>query len=132
MAKKPSPIVLTMIICDTVIEDKLTNKKTLVGLFNRITSPKVPCVHPRMNVFLSMTEGIIGEYNGRLICINAEDNGVIFDTSGPVNFADIKEVIEFNFELCGIVFPKYGEYRFEFLCDDELLKSRRFTVTEDK
>jgi len=41
---------LAIIICNEVIEDKRTNNKTLVGLFSRIGTKAVPCVHPRMFV----------------------------------------------------------------------------------
>lgn len=129
MHNKPKPIVLGMIICDTVIEDKLTNKKTLIGLFNRINSPKTPCVHPCVNVFLCLTEGI-GEYDGKLRCINVTTDKPILEIGGKINFKDIKEVIELNFELQGIMFPSFGEYRFEFFCNGDPLISRRFVISE--
>lgn len=131
MNKKPKPIVLAMVICDTVIEDRLTNKKTLIGTFNRIIISKIPCIHPCLNVFLALTEGI-GEYDGQLRCINVEEDKSILDLGGKINFRDIKEIIEFNFELRGIVFPQFGEYRFEFFCNNEPLCSRRFIVSEGK
>lgn len=131
MTNKPKPIALAMIICDTVIEDKLTNKKMLIGLFNRINSPKAPCIHPCVNVFLSLTEGI-GEYEGKLRCIDVTTEKTTLELGGKINFQNIKEVVELNFELRGIVFPNFGEYRFEFFCSEEPLISRRFIVSESK
>lgn len=131
MNKKPKPMPLAMIICDTVIEDKLTNKKTLVGIFNTVNSPKVPSVHPGLNVFLSLTEGI-GEYDCNLRCVNAANSKTIVDLGGKIGFQNIKEIIELNFELQGILFPDFGEYRFEFFCNNEPLISRRFMVLERK
>lgn len=131
MNSKPEPIVLGMIICDTVIEDKITNKKTLIGLFNRINSPKVPCIHPCVNVFLSLTEGI-GEYECKLRCVDVTTDKTTLELGGKINFQGIKEIIELNFELRGVVFPNFGEYRFEFLCNSDPLISRRFLVSESR
>ena len=41
MVDKPSPIPLTMVICDTVIDDRKTGKKSLIGLFNNINADRV-------------------------------------------------------------------------------------------
>ena len=131
MTNKPKPIALGMIICDTVIEDKLTNKKTLIGLFNRINSPKVPCIHPCVNVFLSLTEGI-HEYEGKLRCSDVTTEKTILELGGKISFQNIKEVVELNFELRGISFPNFGEYRFEFFCNDVPVISRKFFVSELK
>jgi hypothetical protein len=128
---KPMPIALAMIICDTVIEDKLTNKKTLIGVFNRVNSPKAPCIHPCVNVFLSLTEGI-GEYDCTLKCIEVSTEKSILDLKGKINFTDRKEIAELNFELRGIMFPNFGEYRFEFYSNNEPLISRRFLVHESR
>jgi len=56
-----TPMGLALVVCDTIIEDKLTGKKTLVGLFDRLQTSRLPCVHPAMTVFVSLTGGR-GEY----------------------------------------------------------------------
>lgn len=129
--KIPKPIPLAMIICDTVIDDATTHKKTLVGVFNAISSQRVPALHSSLNVFICLTEGR-GEYNGILRCVHSGSNKSVLELNGKINFTDIKEIIELNFELKGIVFPEFGEYRFEFLCNSMPLLSRRFTVNDLK
>lgn len=128
MLARPKPIALAMVICDTVIEDKKTGKKSLIGLFNSVSSDKVPCIHPRLNVFISLTEGN-GDYTGKLKCIYADEGKPLAEISGPVVFTSPHQIIELNFEIRGVPLPKYGNYRFEFFCNDEMLIARKFQLS---
>ena len=125
MAEKPSPIPLSMVICDTVIEDKITGKKSLIGLFNNINARKVPAVHPSLSVYISLTEGV-GSYDGKLRCIFG--NKPIIELGGPIVFKSPHQIAEWNFSIRGLPLPSYGEYRFELLCDGKLVIARKFKV----
>ncbi|MBU1783832.1 MAG: hypothetical protein KJ995_05460 [Candidatus Omnitrophica bacterium] len=127
MISKPKPIPLAMIICDTVIEDKKTGKKSLIGIFDNINSPVAPCVHSRLNIFVSLTEGI-GQYVGKMRCVQSDTNAVIFENTGEMIFKDRHQRIEFNFELYSLRFPEFGKYRFDFFCDDQPIIGRKFNV----
>lgn len=128
---KPKPIALAMVICDMVIDDVLTRKKSLVGLFNNIYTSKVPTIHPRLNVYISLTEGY-GDYDAELRCVNLDDNKTVGGMKGPLKFINPQQIIEFNFEIGNLVLPQYGNYRFDFLCNNELVISRKFNVTPTK
>lgn len=129
MIKKPSPIPLSLILCDAIIEDKKTNKKSLIGMFSTVTTGKVPCVLGRFGVFISLTEGI-GEYTCALRCIFAEDNTLIGETKGKVCFKDRREVVEVTLDVNGVTFPQYGDYRFDLYCEDSLVISRKITIVQ--
>lgn len=129
MIKKPSPIPLSMILCDTIIEDKKTNKKSLIGMFSTVTTLKVPCVLGRFSVFISLTEGI-GEYQCALRCLYANDHSLIGETKGKVSFKDRREVVEVTLDVNGVSFPQYGDYRFDLYCEDVLLISRKITIVQ--
>lgn len=128
--KKPPPFkVLAFIICDTVIDDKITNKKSLVGLFNGIIAKTFPCAHPILHVFVSLTEGH-GAYQCSLSCVKDDESKKILSLSGSLEFNNPLHVVEVNFEIRGIVFPEAGIYRFDLLCDDIPIISRKFQVAE--
>ena len=129
MVSKPKPIPLAMIICDMVIEDKKTGKKSLIGIFDNINAPTAPCTHPRLNVFVSLTEGI-GQYVGKLRCVKSDTNAVIFEGKGEMSFKDRHQRLEFNFELCNLSFPEFGEYRFDLFCDDQPIIGRKLNFIE--
>ena len=54
---REKPTCIAIIICNEVIEDKRTNNKTLVSLFNGISTPSLPAAHPRLFVMASFTSG---------------------------------------------------------------------------
>jgi hypothetical protein len=128
MVKKPSPIPLGMVICDMIIEDKKTGKKSLIGMFSNVSAPVVPCPLNRFGVYISMTEGI-GDYTCSLKCVRAGDNLMLGETRGGLKFEDRSHIVEIVLEITGLTIPEYGEYRLEFYCEEELLISRKFTVT---
>ena len=126
-----TPKALAIIICDTVIDDRSTNKKTLVGTFNNITTPKVPCRHPQLHVFVALTDGR-GAYKAKLVCKHRENNSQIFEAGGDIKFDDPNQVVELNFCLQGLVFAQYGLHDFDFYCDDQHIIGRKFTVSPQK
>jgi len=123
-----TPSGLAIVVCDQIIEDKLTHKKSLIGIFNNINAGSFPCRHPQISVFVSLTEGQ-GQSNARLRIINEETNDVVTDVNGPIQFPDIHAVVELVFNLVGLVFPLPGLYSIEFYCDDALVLERRFHVS---
>jgi hypothetical protein len=126
---KPSPTGLAIVICDLIIEDKFTNKKSLIGIFNNIGGVNFPCRHPQICVFVSLTEGR-GTCTARLRIVNEETEEVVAEVNGQIQFPDIHTVVELNFNLVGLVFPKPGLYAIEFYSDDALVLERRFHVTQ--
>ena len=125
------PKALAIIICDEVIDDRLTNKKTLVGTFNNITAPKVPCRHHQLHVFVALTDGH-GAYNAKLVCKHRESNTQTFEAGGDIKFEDPNQVIEMNFSLQGLVFMQYGLHDFDIYCNDQHIIGRKFTVSPPK
>ena len=131
MADAPSPTGLAIVICDQIIEDKQTNKKSLIGIFNNIASQNFPCRHPQLCVFVSITEGR-GTYDARLRIANEETDTTVADVRGKIQFADVHAVVEVNFNLLGLEFQQPGLYSIEFYCDDALVLERRFHVSQMK
>jgi hypothetical protein len=128
MTTHPAPSGLAIVICDQIIEDKLTGKKSLIGIFNNIAVSSFPCRHPQISVFVSLTEGR-GEFSARLRIAHEESDAVVADVRGQIQFPDIHAAVELVFNLVGLVFPSPGLYAIEFYCDDALVLERRFHVT---
>lgn len=93
-----TPEVLAMILCDLVITDAETNKKSLIGLFDRIETTVLPCIVPDLHVYLSLTDG-----HGRLpivlTCVLSESPEVLFRGEVVVEFQDPLQVVELPFRL---------------------------------
>ena len=128
---RPKLIALAFIICDTVIEDKITNKNSLIGLFNSIHPKSFPFVHPVINVFVSLTQGH-GKYKCSLSCVKEDIDKPIWNSGGSIKMVNPLEILEINFEIRNVHFPAAGIYRFEFSCDNVPIISRKFQVIERK
>ncbi len=124
-----TPVNLAIIVCDSIIEDRGTGKKTLVGIFNRLGSKKFPCRHPALSIFVSLTNGQ-GHYQAQLQCVDARKDKPIIGLEGGIEFEDPKAVIELGFNIDGMVFPGPGIYEFQFLCDGVLIGQRPFEVRD--
>lgn len=123
-----TPSGLAIVVCDQIIEDKLTSKKSLIGIFNNIASHQFPCRHPQISVFVSLTEGR-GQCQARLRIVHQESDAAVADVNGQIQFPDVNAVVELVFNLVGLTFPEPGLYAIEFYCDDALVLERRFHVT---
>lgn len=126
---RPKLIPLGMTICDMVIQDIKTKKKSLIGIFSQINAVKAPIQHPKLSVFIALTEGN-GKYACDLKCIRDDDNVLVMNAQGAIEFHDPQQVLELVFDLNGPVFPSFGHYRFEFLAEGESVISRKFNVVQ--
>lgn len=117
-----------MVICDLVLEDSETGKKSLIGLFDHVYTSRLPSVIHELNVFLSLTDGH-GEPTAELRCVHALSGEELFRTEGEIEFPDPLTVVDLHFRFQGCEFPDEGEYRFQFFCEGELLRERKFFVT---
>ncbi|HEY3332508.1 MAG TPA: hypothetical protein VGK19_20935 [Capsulimonadaceae bacterium] len=120
------PTCLSVIICNEVIEDKRTNNKTLVSLFNGIVINTLPATHPRMFIMASLTDGR-GKWPVSFIIRDPEGNKILhFD--GEAVFQDPLSVLDISVEVQGLALPSVGVYFVDLMTGAYPLGHRRFTV----
>ena len=125
-ATREQPQCIAIIICNDVIEDKRSNNKTLVGLFNGVMTQGLPCTHPRMYVMASLTGGA-----GRWpisFRIYSPNNQEILRAEGEEVFSDPLEVRDFVLELLNVPLSEEGVHFVNIFSGNTLLSGRRFTV----
>ena len=66
--QRKKPIAEALILCDEIITEAGTNKKSLIGTFNSIVSAEFPMQHAKICVYAAMTNGQ-GEMAGVLRCV---------------------------------------------------------------
>ena len=126
------PACLAIVLCDYMIEDKATNNKSLIGLFNRVNATEFPCQHPRMVIFISLTDGR-GDTTLEVFLERAEDRTEIFKAEGKVDFTDPNHVIDIVFDLRGVTFKEHGVHFVGIRTKDgRLLGERKFHVIHVK
>lgn len=129
MPQLETPLGLSLLMCDTIIEDKHTGKKTLVGLFDRVHARRFPCVHPFMCVFVSLT-GARGNFPCEVVCRHQDSHTVAFSAKGEVSMRDPRQVVDLVFRLSGVTFSKPDMYWLNFVVDDVPIMMRPLFVME--
>ncbi len=127
MAAKNAPVLLAMVLCDTIIREMGTNKLSLIGTFNGLFAQRFPCTHPSLSVYVVLTNG-----RGRVPCLlrmtSLEEGKEVFAYPGRVEFVDPLSVIELDFKIQQLRLEQPGEYSIEFVADGEFLGSRKLRV----
>jgi len=121
------PSLVSFLICDQVIDDKLSNKKSAIGIFNTILVPKLPTSIQQMAILASVTE-IPGRVELEIRLIRDTDDAVLFSGKGAVEAPNPLAVVALLFAMQGVHIPEPGQYAFELLSRGEILGRRRFQV----
>jgi hypothetical protein len=130
MSDHPSiaaPTLVSLLICDQVIDDRLSSKKSAIGLFNTVVVPSLPTRIHQMAVMATLTE-ITGRTPLQLRLMRDEDNSVLMQTRGHVDAPNPLAMVDLVFAMQGVPVAKAGQYAFELLSEGELLGRRRFQV----
>jgi hypothetical protein len=123
---KERPTCVAVVICNEVIEDKRTNNKTLIHLFNGIATPQLPFQQPCMVVMASLTNGI-----GRwpvTFTVRSPSNEIVARVDGEASFVDPVGVLDIFIEFKGLVFKEQGVHFVDVQTESFPLGERRFAV----
>ena len=129
MPANESPMGLALIACDLIIHDKQTNKRSLIGLFDQLFTRKLPCIHPALAVFVSLTSGR-GKYPCEVRCRHQQTGEVVFSARGDVTFSDPMRVVELVFNFQGVRFNHEGEHWLECIIDEVPVMMRRIAIVK--
>jgi hypothetical protein len=121
------PSLVSLLLCDQIIDDKLTNKKSAIGIFNMIMVPRLPTSIQQIAILASLTE-IAGRVELELRLVRDASNEVLFGGKGAVEAPNPLAVVDLLFAMQGVRIPQTGQYAFEMHCGGELLGRRRFQV----
>lgn len=130
MTENPESLIcISVIICDDVYRDVATQKLILVGVFNEITAAKFPCVHQRMCLLLSLTNGR-GNYE-LSVHVQHEKSGIeVMKLVGPLPVPTPLAVADIDVRLGNLTFPEAGKYWVVVQCDGETIGQRPFFVRQ--
>ena len=125
------PILLSAIICDRVIFDKISGSPSLINIIQNINAPKYPVRYWQLVFFCELTNGH-SKTKTKVRLISAQEDKVIFEREGTVEFKDVKQVVTLAVNLQGVVFPEPGEYHFQLFSEEHLLGERRIICRKVK
>lgn len=131
-ATRPVPDVLSLIVCDQIITDRLTGKQSLIGMFSKIHARGFPAAHPQLCVYCTLTEGY-GETDLTIRIVDAnDDRPPIVEGRGKVKFQDPRAIANLALQFHGLTFPQVGSYRIQLWSQGELLREARLELIQLK
>lgn len=129
---QPQPEILSLVVCDQIITDRVTGKQSLIGIFSVIHATNFPVNHPQLSVYTSLTSGHGAvELMIRIVDSN-ETRPPLVQGQGKVEFHSPLAVANLALQFHGLVFPEAGQYRVQLLSNGELLREARLHVMRAK
>jgi len=123
---KEPPRCIAVLLCNEVIEDKRTNNKTLVSLFNSIGVGALPATHDRMFIMASFTNGI-GSWPLTFRIIGPSGDELV-RMQGEAEFNDPLAVMDIVIEIRQLELREAGQHIIDVLAGNTPLSERRFVV----
>ncbi|HOW88017.1 MAG TPA: hypothetical protein P5561_00120 [Candidatus Omnitrophota bacterium] len=127
----PTPKANAMLICDYVITERGTNKKSLIGVFENIGAATFPCTHFAMSVYIKLTDAQ-GGYSFRLELVDLQSDMLIGKSEMPeeVRVPSPLDAHELVFNLRGVRFMHPGKYEFRIFANDKIFGQKRLVVEQ--
>lgn len=129
MAQKP--IANAVLICDKVITEENTKKKSLIGIFEKIGSVKFPCFHHFMAVYVKLTNAS-GKYIFSLELVDLDNDKVVgkAQINNEIAIIDPLGTHELVFNLNNLKFNYPGKYEFRVMANSQIFGQKVFLVED--
>ena len=122
------PILKAMLLCDQTLVEEGTNKRSLIGIFDRITASTIPTVHPSMSMYVQFRE-VEGTFDFTLELYDLTGDKVLHRaTVKEFKVQDRSRDCELVFNLISVRFEHAGEYEFRIYINDAVFGQKSFKL----
>jgi uncharacterized protein DUF6941 len=124
------PSVLAILLCDWIIVEQGTEKKTLVGLFNNLNASAFP-TGQRVGFYARLTD-LEGDYRFqiRIVRLVEESEEVMGGAEAPFRADDRLAILEMAVNLPFVPLVAPGSYEFQLFSDDVYLGRATLNVQQ--
>jgi hypothetical protein len=114
------PAVLALLLCDQVITDAQTHKKSLIGVFQNVNSFSFPA--PLKVALYAKLADAEGNYDLKVRVVRLKDDSLLynFEIKGARVVTQLQP-FELAFNMVGLVLPEPGKYEFQLYANDVYL-----------
>src|ERR1700679_1654147 len=118
MTEAPIPSAIAMLICDQIIIEQGTSKKSLIGLFENLNALSFPA-QTRLSIFAKLTDAS-GHYDFLIRIVNLKDEILLSEVKTQLDIKDMTGA-ELVVNFVGMVFPEPGKYEFQLYANEVYL-----------
>ena len=124
------PSVQAFLVCDCVIEDSLTKKKSLIGLFTHLQSVTFPFQHHQLGLYFCMTDAE-GTYRVEIDLMFVNTDQLVCRASLPdIVIGDRLQISDFGINIPALLFPAPGRYEFRLRMNGRMIAQKDFHVVQ--
>ncbi len=124
------PTVQAFLLCDSVIEDSLTKKKSLIGIFTHLQSLAFPFQHHQLGLYFCMTDAE-GTYHFDIDLMYVNTDQLICRASLPnIVIGDRLQISDFGINIPALLFPVPGRYEFRLRMGGHMIAQKDFNVIQ--
>ncbi len=122
------PSVQAFLVCDCVIEDSLTKKKSLIGIFTHLQAVTFPFQHQQLGLYFCMTDAE-GTYHFDIDLVYVNTDQLVCRASLPnIVIGDRLQIADFGINIPALLFPAPGRYEFRLRMNGRVLAQKDFNV----
>ena len=116
------PSVQAFLVCDSVIAEAGTGKKTIVGTFVKLHAAAFPCVLRSIGLYFCITDAS-GEYQFEFDLVDLDQLTIVTTASIPeiVKIDDRLQINDYAVTVLDVVIPKAGKYQFQLKANKHVI-----------
>jgi hypothetical protein len=129
-SKQPQPVLKAFLVCDQIIHDAQTGKKSLIGVFHELRADRFPALHPALWIYANITDAR-GNYDFEIRMVEVGRNDVM--GSGrppPIEISGPLQTTELSAQLRNVALPRAGTYEFQLSANGELIATKAISVMQ--
>ena len=123
------PEIISFLIADLVLQEKVTNKWSIIGIFDRINTANFPYVHPSLFLYIRLSDAQ-GDYKIQVEFCDSDDHTLAVFEGITVSVHSRLHYPEFGLKTVNLPIPRPGRYFFKLYFNGEFAKSLPLEVEE--
>lgn len=123
------PIVRSFLIADSVIQDRLTGKWSIIGVFDRVLAPSFPVIHPTVALYFRMSDAQ-GRYRIKVEFRDGSDRRVGLFEGIELEVKDAAQSVDLGLPTHMLRLEKPGKYQFQLYVNDEYAAAADLAVIQ--
>lgn len=130
MTESPNPSIQAFLVCDSVIEDSLTKKKSLIGIFTHLQAATFPFQHHQVGLYFCLTDAE-GTYHLEIDLVYVNTDQLVCRASLPdIAIQDRLQIADFGINMPALLFPAPGRYEFRLRMNGRVIAQKDFHVIQ--
>jgi len=115
------PVVKSFLIADTVIQDRMSGKWSIIGVFDRIMTGAFPIFHP-LALYLKLGD-TSGRYRIKVELRDADDRQIALIEGNEIEVKPPVQTVELGLRMPPFPLERPGKYAFQLHVNGEFLAS---------